>query len=60
MQWLSDDFLGYLNDWSESVKGRQGFTPAQKQMMELSRETLEGLRMTGTLLLRVCSILINC
>ena len=31
------------------MKGRQGFTPAQKQMMELSRETLEGLRMTGTL-----------
>ena len=47
LQWLKDDFLGYLDQWNDSVKGRQGFTPAQKQMMQLSRETLEGLRVTG-------------
>ena len=29
------------------MKGRKGFTPAQKKMMQLSIESLEGLRITG-------------
>ena len=47
LQWLKDDFLGYLAEWNKSVSGRAGFTAAQKQQM-LSRETVEGLTMTGT------------
>ena len=47
MQWLSDAFLGYLDEWDQSVKQRKNFTAAEKQMMRLSRETLEGLRITG-------------
>ena len=47
LQWLESDFLGYLKEWETSVKGREGFTNAQKTTMMLSRETLEGLHITG-------------
>ena len=40
-------FLGYLDAWNRSVEAREGFTPAQKQMMQVLQETLVGLRMTG-------------
>lgn len=39
--------MGYLDTWNQSVESQEGFTTAQKQMMLLSQETLEGLRMTG-------------
>ncbi len=47
LQWLETNFLGYLDEWETSVKSREGFTDAQKATMMLSRETLEGLRITG-------------
>lgn len=47
MQWLKDEFLQWLKDWENNVKERQGFTPAQQNMMLLSRETREGLQMAG-------------
>ena len=47
LQWLERDFLDYLNEWQSSVAARDGFTSAEKAMMTLSRETLEGLRVTG-------------
>ena len=47
-QWLEQDFLGYLKEWEESVEGREGFSAAEKAMMLLSRETIEGLNITGT------------
>lgn len=50
-QWLEEDFLGYLSEWEESVKQRQGFTDAEKNMMLLSHETLEGLHITGLLMI---------
>ena len=40
-------FLQWLNDWEENVKSRKEFTPAQQNMMMLSRETREGLKMAG-------------
>ena len=46
-QWLEDEFLGYLTEWKESVDERKGFDEKQKARMMLSRETLEGLKMTG-------------
>ena len=49
-QWLEKDFLGYLDEWDRAVCEREGFTPDEKKRMTLSQETLEGLRMTGTLL----------
>ncbi len=44
---MKTDFLGYLKEWETSVKGRDGFTGAQKVSMMLSRETLQGLHITG-------------
>ena len=49
MQWLEKDFLGYLDEWDKAVSEREGFTPEEEKRMTLSQETLEGLRMTGTL-----------
>lgn len=47
MQWLEKDFLGYLQEWTKSVKERGGFDDQAKQRMMLSRETADGLKMTG-------------
>ena len=47
MQWLETDFLGYLRNWEESVKKRDGYTDEEKKRMILSQETLQGIRMTG-------------
>ena len=48
LQWLEKDFLGYLGEWEASVRPREGFTRAEKTLMTLSKETLEGrLRLTG-------------
>ena len=47
LQWLEKDFLGYLDEWEASVSAREGFTRAEKASMILSKETLEGLRLTG-------------
>ena len=47
MQWLESKFLGYLKEWQDSVKLREGFTDGEKAMMLLSQETLEGLHITG-------------
>lgn len=51
MQWLVDGFLGYLENWEAGVRERKGFSAAQKSLMLLSRETREGLKMTGALAL---------
>ena len=42
-----DSFFGYLKNWEMCVDARDGFTTAEKQKMMLSRETREGLTMTG-------------
>ena len=34
MQWLETDFLGYLRDWEESVKKRDGYTDEEKKIMK--------------------------
>lgn len=46
VQWLTERFLPYLDDW-KSVDGREGVTKAEKGMMLLSSETRLGLRITG-------------
>ena len=48
IQWLENEFLGYLKEWEKSVEQRNGFTAAQKRMMILSNETIEGLKITGS------------
>ena len=47
MQWIEEDFLGYLEDWEKSVKGRPGeFTKTERNKMLLSAETRHGLKIT--------------
>ena len=47
LQWLEDDFLWYLHEWNLSVMNRDGYTDSEKALIQLSMETLEGLRITG-------------
>lgn len=50
LQWLIDVFLAYLDEWEASVKARKDhdFTKGEKCKMLLSKETLLGIKMTGT------------
>ena len=57
LQWLEDDFLGYLDQWEKSVKVRQGFSKKEKARMLLSPATMLGLRMTSKAYL--CFLLCN-
>ena len=47
LQWLEDDFLGYLREWEESVAQRPGTTSKEKKNMLLSQETRFGIEVTG-------------
>lgn len=47
LQWLSEDFIGFLDKWEECVNERDGFTNKEKKLMILSAETRRGLRITG-------------
>ena len=41
----------YLKEWKESVDSRPGFKQGEKAVMCLSHETLEGLHITGSIVL---------
>lgn len=45
-QWLEEDFLNYFDEWEDSVDARTDDDAAKAQML-LSRQTLDGLRITG-------------
>lgn len=57
LQWLLEDFLGYLDEWEENVRRRkvekvpkedkEGTKRNDKKRMLLSKETRDGIRMTG-------------
>ena len=48
LQWLKNNFIGYLDAWEKSVNERPGFEKIEKKnKMLLSQETRLGLRMTG-------------
>ena len=46
-QWLEDEFLGYLDEWKKYVNSDKSLSSADKARMMLSRETLEGITITG-------------
>ena len=46
-QWLQEEFLSYLDEWEQSVRQRDGFSASEKNKMQLSPETILGLRLTG-------------
>ena len=48
---LESEVLGYINEWKANVDKRQGYTEVEKKTMMLSRETIEGLEITGLVLL---------
>lgn len=41
--------MPYLKAWEDSVNRREGFTANEKKMMMISKETLNGIRITGKL-----------
>ncbi|XP_070537602.1 uncharacterized protein [Ptychodera flava] len=46
-EWLQRDFLGYFRDWEQSVMDREGhFTKTERNAMCISKQTIEGLKMT--------------
>uniref|UniRef100_A0A1X7VXJ4 Transposable element P transposase-like GTP-binding insertion domain-containing protein n=1 Tax=Amphimedon queenslandica TaxID=400682 RepID=A0A1X7VXJ4_AMPQE len=47
LEWLEKTFLPYLNEWRTSVEGRTDLTSAERNRMQLSSETLIGLKQTG-------------
>ena len=49
MQWLKEDFLGYLREWEQECS-KKPLKPSLSRRQCLSRETLEGLRITGMLI----------
>lgn len=46
IQWLEKDFLKYIQDWEKASKESE---EENSRRMCLSSETIEGLRITGTL-----------
>ena len=44
MQWLKNDFLGYLDGWEALLNSNEELEKAAKQKMCLSRDNLEGYR----------------
>ena len=46
-QWLEKDFMEYLDEWESSANMREDLSDAEKQKLCISRETVEGLRVTG-------------
>ena len=46
-QWLQYDFLGYLRSWEQSVATQMSLTQSERNRMLLSRETSDGLKLTG-------------
>lgn len=53
IQWLTEVFLPYLDDWERSVADREGYSRSEKGMMLLSNETRVGLKITGLGIYRI-------
>ena len=50
MQWLEADFLeNYVEKWMKDISSDQQHSPSERRKMTLSVETLNGLRITGTI-----------
>jgi hypothetical protein len=47
LQFLTEDFMAYIESWRESVMARDGFSKAEKNKMFLTHQTYEGLKTTG-------------
>ena len=47
IQWLEDEFLGYLQKWEHSVMAQPQIYTKDKNNMLLSKETRYGIEVTG-------------
>jgi hypothetical protein len=48
VQFLEDEFLGYLQSWKNQVENRLGnFTKSERKKMFISQQTYEGIQRTG-------------
>lgn len=48
LHWLQSDFLAYFDKWKVAVNNRSGkFTSQQKERMQLSSQTILGLKITS-------------
>ena len=60
MQWLSTTFLNYLDEWEKEAKSMPGMTTDHKNRLLLSRETHQGLKITGELFQLRCHVMMLC
>ena len=59
LNWLQENFLGYLSSWKKEVDERPKFTPSDKQNMFLSSHTFEGHKITVHSITSVIKFLLN-
>ncbi|XP_033739584.1 uncharacterized protein LOC117326894 [Pecten maximus] len=60
LDWLQQDFLGYLDTWKHKVHNRPGnFSASQKASMLLSYQTLEGLRISVKSITECVRLMLN-
>ena len=59
-QWLRNVFLEYLLEWENEAYSKPGHTHAQQEDMLLSKETREGLKITGMFCDHCCTAMCVC
>ena len=60
LNWLQNDFLGYLQKWKDSSNTRSGnFTETEKGKMFLSHQTYKGILTTVNSFVEVIKFLLN-
>ncbi|XP_006814529.2 uncharacterized protein LOC102801316 [Saccoglossus kowalevskii] len=60
LKWLEQDFLNYFTSWEEKISQWPGnFTKPQRSAMFISRQTMEGLKMTVKSFVETTKYLLN-
>ena len=47
-KWLKDTFIPWLDSWEKAVHDRKDINASEKEIRLLSKETSQGIRITGT------------
>ena len=58
--WLENDFLKYFADWEKSIAARTGFEEKEKEKMFISRQTMEGIKITVHSVVECVKFLLSC
>ena len=59
LQWLKNEFLQYFIDWEKSIEDRTGFEEKEKEKMFISRQTMEGIKITVHSVIECVKFLLN-